>query len=433
MRSLHPILCLVFAASLATAHAADGPKGDARGVGLFGDVLRAYRSAPAYRDQGSFEVTARVGDDTRTVRFPLSITFVRPNKLAIDAGDVKLTGDGKQVQTAVYPSKQLLVGPSPERVRPADLTEGPLGAMMLGGPTAGPARLLLALLLDESETPRAFADIREVVSEDDKAVAGKTYHVLRLVMNAGPALVLTIDPDTRLLTAIDLAVDPDSLGEKVPGGQAPSGITVGWRSGEASTEPAGDDAFKLGTPKGLAKVEAVQVPPERRAADAKKAAHPLIGQPAPEFAFVVLDGPDKTRPINKQNLEGKVVVIDFWATWCGPCLKKLPELKQLMAKYKDAKDVAVIALNIEGRDDEPAALRRKVESTLKQHEPEVLEQGPGGLLGLDTRMALAASFQVNAIPTAAILDRTGVVRYYEVGGGSLEALIEQVEALRQSR
>src|SRR5262249_10136939 len=163
------------------------------------------------------------------------------------AGDVKLVGDGKQMQTAVFPSKQLLVGPSPERVRPADLTEGPLGAMMLGGPTAGPARLLLALLLDESDTPRSFADIRAVASEADKVVEGKTYHVLRFAMNAGPALVLTINPDTRLLTAIDLAVDPASLGEKVPGGLAPSGIAVGWRSGEVSTEPAGDDAFKVGT------------------------------------------------------------------------------------------------------------------------------------------------------------------------------------------
>ena len=42
----------------------------------------------------------------------------------------------------------------------------------------------------------------------------------------------------------------------------------------------------------------------------------LLGKPAPEFTLTVLDGPGKTRTITKAELAGKVVVIDFWATWC---------------------------------------------------------------------------------------------------------------------
>ncbi len=408
---------------------ADDLQGPPEAVGLFREVVRAYRSTPVYRDQGRFEVKARLGDETRTFTSPMAITLTRPNRLAVDAGDVHFAADGKELRTVVTASRQYLAGPCPERVRAADLTEGPLGAKVLGGPAAGPGRLLLALLLDEDDSPRAFTDIRTIAREADRQDEGKTLQVLRLEMNAGPALILSIDSATRFLTAIDLATTPEALKEKAPAGSGLTEAAIGWRSGAVSTEPAPEGSFQLEAPKGVKRVEAVRVPPEAAGDEkAKGKAHALVDKEAPELSFVLLDGPGKTKPVNKDDLKGKVVVLDFWATWCGPCLAKLPELSELMKKYESTADVAIIALNIEGRDDQPEALRAKVEATLKERGPEVLAKGQ---IGLDTRMAVAAAFQVNAIPTVVILDAKGVVRSYRVGGGTLAELVAEVEALRK--
>ena len=103
-----------------------------------------------------------------------------------------------------------------------------------------------------------------------------------------------------------------------------------------------------------------------------------MGKPAPDFTLTLLDGPGKTKTITKAELAGKVVVIDFWATWCGPCLKELPEIQKLVDSYANTKkDVIVVALS---QDDEPsdlAPLRKLVEKTLADNEDQ-LDGRPGG-------------------------------------------------------
>lgn len=66
---------------------------------------------------------------------------------------------------------------------------------------------------------------------------------------------------------------------------------------------------------------------------------PLIGQPAPDFALRNLDG----TVVKLSNLHGKVVWINFWATWCRPCKKELPDIQALSDEYPD--DLAVLAIN----------------------------------------------------------------------------------------
>jgi thiol-disulfide isomerase/thioredoxin len=425
---------VILLAGLGVAPAfADEPQGTAQALGLLRDVARAYQSAEAYQDQGRFEIEARLGTEVRTVTSPGAITFVRPNRLAIDAGDVAVVADGKTLATSVRPSRQFLVGPCPDRLGVATLTEGPLGALFLGGPVATPARMLLTLLFDVNAAETLLKEVSRVVQEPDRQENGKSFRVLILERKSGPASRWLIDPETRLLAGVELVFESDAFLAKGVSATPLSQASVGWRSGPISTEPPGLDRFDVSPPAGFTRVEAVQVPPENRAGPDQAAAHPLVGQPAPEFAFEVFDGAEATRPINKLDLQGKVVLIDFWATWCGPCLKKLPEVEALMTRYQEAKDVVIIALNIEGRGDDPEALRGKILATLKERRANLLGKGPGGLVGLDVRMALADVFQVRAIPTVVLIDPQGVVCSYWVGGGDQATVTAAIEALRAGK
>jgi thiol-disulfide isomerase/thioredoxin len=72
-----------------------------------------------------------------------------------------------------------------------------------------------------------------------------------------------------------------------------------------------------------------------------------INQPAIKFAIEEVSGAKLT----EKAFEGKVVVVDFWATWCGPCVQELPELARFAEKVKDRKDVAFLSFSV---DDDKA-------------------------------------------------------------------------------
>jgi thiol-disulfide isomerase/thioredoxin len=72
--------------------------------------------------------------------------------------------------------------------------------------------------------------------------------------------------------------------------------------------------------------------------------------PAPEFKLTGLDG----KPVTLAGSKGKVVLVNFWATWCGPCRAEIPDLVELQNKYKDRLQILGLAVD----DDDPAAVKK---------------------------------------------------------------------------
>ncbi|TXT37730.1 MAG: thiol-disulfide isomerase-like thioredoxin [Planctomycetota bacterium] len=139
----------------------------------------------------------------------------------------------------------------------------------------------------------------------------------------------------------------------------------------------------------------------------------LVGKPAPDFNLELLASGGKKFHLADQ--KGKVVILDFWATWCGPCLQTMPLVEKVAHEF-EAEGVQLIAVNLE----EPA---KQITATLERHKLQVT-------VAMDIDGVAATKYQATAIPQTVIIDREGKVARLFVGGGP--KLADQLrEALRE--
>jgi cytochrome c biogenesis protein CcmG/thiol:disulfide interchange protein DsbE len=123
--------------------------------------------------------------------------------------------------------------------------------------------------------------------------------------------------------------------------------------------------------------------------------HPLSGSPAPGFSLMARDGASATL----RDHSGKVVLVDFWATWCEPCRASFPRYQALLARYPDR----VVVLGI-SEDDEEQGIDRFAEET-----------GVRFPLAWDGDKSVAQSYQISGMPTLFIIDQQGLVRFVHSG------------------
>lgn len=141
--------------------------------------------------------------------------------------------------------------------------------------------------------------------------------------------------------------------------------------------------------------------------------HPLVGQLAPEFSLPTLSD----QKFAMKQKRGKYVVLDFWASWCDPCMQALPELDEVIAEL-NSDQVELVAVNIQ-------EAKSRVQSAVDR-------------LGLTCQVALdldgqvASAYDVSAIPQTVIIDREGKITHLILGGGpqSREQLKAALEAIR---
>ncbi|WP_422930936.1 TlpA family protein disulfide reductase [Singulisphaera sp. PoT] len=413
------------------AFAADAPavSQDPKAVELLGEVSKAYRSLSSYADKGEFVSSYKVnGTPVKQVQ-PAALAIVRPNKWKVEAGEVSSLCDGKTVTSAVAPFKKYSVEPASAKLSIETFRDGALGSLLFGGPHGATSRILFTLMTDEFAVKELTKGDVTLKLSEDQALEGITCHTLLLDEPMGTDFRLLIDPKTNFLRSIDWIVDKD-LSSKAPANQKLEVERIGWSSGPISTEATKDDAFAFVAPVGYAKVEQG----ERKAPVAPKSPIlELVGKPAPEFTLSVLDGPGKTRTVAKADLAGKVVLIDFWATWCPPCLEELPEIQKLTESLAEGKKNAiVVALSVDHKPRDLEEVRKLIEKTLGEHKVD-FKGAASGLLALDPSGTIGEAFQVEAIPSLVILDTKGVVQSAYVGVQQRETLAKDIDTLLEGK
>ena len=138
----------------------------------------------------------------------------------------------------------------------------------------------------------------------------------------------------------------------------------------------------------------------------------MEGQPAPDFALKSSTGQN----LRLSEYRGDVVMINFWATWCGPCRQEMPLLDELYARYQRV-GFNLLGVNID--DDSRRAMQM------------IDELGVSFPVLFDARKEVSELYEVEAMPVTILVDREGTVRYVHHGykPGYENAYLDQIRSL----
>ena len=407
------VLCIATTWIHAEEPALPGYEGEVFSV--FKRAFAIYGKVKSYQDElvQEIEFEASGGDVPAPVGSTMTLVYAKPNKVRLKTSETTIVSNGKQLAVVLDVFEQYQ---SDDLPKPFTLDSPGLKEFKDHFQDQHP---LFGLLLAEDPSPALlFNGLQRLTGikaasldgKPGKRVSGEAIDP-NLPKSAGAVPVsVWFDDETGLIGefTIDRTKIAPHLFRGGPGVRIEKLLTRSIIKNARVDASTPDDAFSFKPDKWYERVKEFYAP------DPKSWQRKLVGRPAPAFEGELLNGGS----FSSTQLKGKVVLLDFWASWCGPCIMAMPGIQKLHEKYKD-KPVAVLGVNTDTKSGQ-----RNAKQILKQREityPHVL----------DPTTSVARDYRMGGIPYLVLVDKKGIIRemlsgYSPTHERQLAAQIEQL-------
>ncbi|MCC6320774.1 MAG: TlpA family protein disulfide reductase [Phycisphaerales bacterium] len=392
--------------------------------------LAAYKALTSYRDKqlAKFETKFKPGTEPNIPKMldqESTLAWGAPNRLALSSPVVSIHSDGKlftcsiptlgqytqEAVPATFDSDEPM---EPERATAAVwLGQHDIASLLMRRPTdAG------SLMRNVESWGEARPDT--IDGEAGLRIAGTLKNESLTGMDEPARFTVFISNATGLIRELRRDMTPmyreaiEGYAEDSPEDKKPVLERAEWVfafTDVKTNEPIADSEFEFKPAEGAKKVEKFEMNGGGEGGPDPQMA--MIGKPAPAIKAKMLDG----TAFDLASLKGKIVLLDFWATWCGPCVQAIPKVQKVAEKFAD-KGVVVLGINGDEGDT------KKVTSFLEKKKISIRQV-------MDTDGSIGRDYGVTGIPCMVMLDAQGVVQDIHVGAGpSIESeLTEQVEKM----
>jgi peroxiredoxin len=372
-----------------------------RAAGEYLQQLKTFRCECAT----TFKIT--LGEKTNELAAEYSIALERPNRVALllKQGEMgaSIVSDGKEAYQFVPALKRYTVQAAPETL---EQYFKPESTIFFGQGAA----MLLPTLLAADPTKALMDGVSGGKHLGEEEIEKTKCHHLRFSQREMDWDIWIETGDRPLIRRLSL--DMSKSLARVPQPEAFKNakmeVVLALKEWQPNAELAAD-TFRFQPPKDATRVESLTAGLFSRDEPEQ---HTLLGKPAPEFEARLLDD----KKLKLVDLKGKVVILDFWATWCGPCVKALPIITQV-AREHEKQGVVLLAVNVGEEAD-------VIREFLKEQKLEIQ-------VVLDPQSKLSEDYGVQGIPQTVLIGKDGKVQAVHVGlsGDLKQRLGKELDAL----
>lgn len=377
-------------ATAPATQAADGAaKVSPEARALLDQMKAAYADLKSLTLDGTVTANFDVAGKKQNESMPFKSSFIAPNQFRHEGDQVLAGSTGERLfiyhtGENAYLAKSLPV--KAEKFKDGELIPAQTDLLSSQNPSLG-----MAVSSDASAA--LLAGMASAEKGADVTIDGKPVPMLELKDENGVISTVLVDPQTHLLRRVSHDLKSYFESQGVPDVKLAE-VVVAYTTVETSSE-AVKDQFAWDPPEGAREAQ-MESASASSGSDAPALA--LVGKPAPDFTLENLKGEKVTLSATK----GSVVVLDFWATWCGPCVMSLPHLQQI-AKDTEKDGVKVFAVNQQEDKDTVEQFMQTNQYTLS------------ALLDIEGKTGEA--FKVTGIPQTVVIGKDGTVRKVFIGAG----------------